>query len=129
MHPSFRAVQFLSYLNKKGTRRNTIDRVFDSIRSIINPAFKENGRDGHNVFSGTCLPDGLRSGCRKPAPKMDHHAAPEPTPKNNKEFFSIIALLSYTDMRLGEAINLLKYATRWIIRLPISTCSHPHGGH
>jgi hypothetical protein len=33
--------------------RNTIKRVFGSIRSIINLTIKENGLEGHNGFSGT----------------------------------------------------------------------------
>ena len=62
------AAQFPDWLIKKDMSRNTIKRVFGSIRSIINLTIKENSLEGHNGFSGTYLPDALQSGERKPVP-------------------------------------------------------------
>ena len=39
--------------------RDTIKRVFGSIRSIINLTIKEQGLGCANAFSGTFMPDGL----------------------------------------------------------------------
>ena len=88
--------------------RNTIKRVFGSIRSIINLTIKENGLEGHNGFSGTYLPDGLQSGERKPVPLAIIRQIQDRCIEDDDELRWIIALLSDTGMRLGEAIGLLK---------------------
>ena len=88
-------------------RRNTIDRVFDSICSIINLAIKENGLEWHNMFSGTYLRDGLQSGYRKPVPMEIINQIQNQFSQKNEGIFSIIALLRDAGIRIGEAINLL----------------------
>jgi len=88
--------------------RNTIKRVFGSIRSIINLTIKENGLEGHNGFSGTYLPDALQSGERKPVPLAIIRQIQDRCIEEDDELRWIIALLSDTGMRLGEAIGLLK---------------------
>jgi integrase len=102
------AAQFRDWLIKKGMSRNTIKRVFGSIRSIINLTIKENGLEGHNGFSGTYLPDGLQSGERKPVPLAIIRQIQDRCIEEDDELRWIIALLSDTGMRLGEAIGLLK---------------------
>ena len=102
------AAQFRDWLIKKGMSRNTIKRVFGSIRSIINLTIKENGLEGHNGFSGTYLPDGLQSGERKPVPLAIIRQIQDRCIEDDDELRWIIALLSDTGMRLGEAIGLLK---------------------
>ena len=102
------AAQFRDWLIKKDMSRNTIKRVFGSIRSIINLTIRENGLEGHNGFSGTYLPDGLQSGERKPVPLAIVRQIQDRCIEEDDELRWIIALLSDTGMRLGEAIGLLK---------------------
>ena len=102
------AAQFRDWLIKKGMSRNTVKRVIGSIRSIINLTIKENGLEGHNGFSGTYLPDGLQSGERKPVPLAIIRQIQDRCIEDDDELRWIIALLSDTGMRLGEAIGLLK---------------------
>ena len=102
------AAQFRDWLIKKDMSRNTIKRVFGSIRSIINLTIRENGLEGHNGFSGTYLPDGLQCGERKPVPLAIIRQIQDRCIEEDDELRWIIALLSDTGMRLGEAIGLLK---------------------
>ena len=102
------AAQFRDWLIKKDMSRNTIKRVFGSIRSIINLTIRENGLEGHNGFSGTYLPDGLQSGERKPVPLAIVRQIQDRCIEEDDELRWIIAVLSDTGMRLGEAIGLLK---------------------
>ena len=88
--------------------RDTIKRVFGSIRSIINLAIKEQGLVCQNAFSGTFMPDGLRVTKRQPIPVSDIHKIQQKCRDQDDELRWIIALLSDTGMRLGEAIGLLK---------------------
>ena len=88
--------------------RDTIKRVFGSIRSIINIAIKEQGLDCSNAFSGTFMPKGLPVTKRRPIPLSNIYKIQEKCRNQDDELRWIIALLSDTGMRLGEAIGLLK---------------------
>ena len=102
------AAKFRDWLIDQGMARDTIKRVFGSIRSIINLAIKEQGLGCVNAFSGTFMPDGLRVTKRQPIPVSDIHKIQEKCRDQDDELRWIIALLSDTGMRLGEAIGLLK---------------------
>jgi hypothetical protein len=47
------AAKFRDWLITQGMGRNTVKRVFSSIRSIVNLAISEMGIDGGNAFTGT----------------------------------------------------------------------------
>ena len=47
---------------------NSVKRVFNYVRSIINLNIREYGLEGTNAFSGTCMPDGFDAPKRKPIP-------------------------------------------------------------
>ena len=53
------AAKFRDWLIDQGMARDTIKRVFGSVRSIINLAIKEQGLGCQNAFSGTFMPEGL----------------------------------------------------------------------
>ena len=63
---------FKAWLIDQGMARDTIKRVFGSVRSIINLAIKEQGLGCQNAFSGTFMPDGLRVTKRQPIPIDDN---------------------------------------------------------
>ena len=101
------AAKFRDWLIDQGMARDTIKRVFGSVRSIINLAIKEQGLGFQNAFSGTFMPDGLPVTKRRPIPIADIHKIQQKCRDQDDELRWIIALLSDTGMRLGEAIGLL----------------------
>ena len=102
------AAKFRDWLIDQGMARDTIKRVFGSIRSIVNLAIKEQGLGCQNAFSGTFMPEGLTVTKRQPIPVSDIYKIQEKCFEQDDELRWIIALLSDTGMRLGEAIGLLK---------------------
>ena len=102
------AAKFRDWLIDQGMARDTIKRVFGSIRSIINLAIKEQGLGCSNAFSGIFMPEGLPVNQRQPIPLSDIYKIQEKCRNQDDELRWIIALLSDTGMRLGEAIGLLK---------------------
>ena len=102
------AAKFRDWLIDQGMARDTIKRVFGSIRSIINLSIKEQGLGCSNAFSGTFMPEGLSVTKRQPIPLSDIHKIQQKCFEQDDELRWIIALLSDTGMRLGEAIGLLR---------------------
>ena len=88
--------------------KSTVKRVFSSIRSIINLAIKEHGLEGNNGFLGTFIPNGLRETTRKPIPVDVIRDIQKICVAMDDDLRWLIALLSDTGMRLGEAVGLLK---------------------
>ena len=106
--------------------RDTIKRVFGSIRSIINIAIKEQGLGCSNAFSGTFMPEGLPVTKRRPIPIDDIRKIQLKCRDEDDELRWIIALLSDTGMRLGEAIGLLKSDIVLEVKIPhITLKPHP----
>ena len=67
------AAKFRDWLIDQRMARDTVKRVFGSIRSIINLAIKEQGLGCQNAFSGTFMPDGLCVTKRQPIPVSNIH--------------------------------------------------------
>ncbi len=107
-YSSSEAAQFRDWLINKGMGKSTVKRVFSSIRSIINLAIKEHGLEGNNGFLGTFIPDGLRQTTRKPIPVNVIKDIQQTCKEMDDDLRWLIALLSDTGMRLGEAVGLLK---------------------
>ena len=107
-HSSSDAAHFRDWLIKKGMSRNSVKHVFSSIRSIINLAIREQGLEGQNGFSETFPPEDLLSKERKPIPIEDIKRIQTICRSQDDELRWLIALISDTGMRLGEAIDLLK---------------------
>ena len=120
------AAKFRDWLIEQGMARDTIKRVFGSIRSIINLAIKEQGLRCQNAFSGTFMPDGLPVTKRQPIPIDDIRKIQQKCFEQDDELRWIIALLSDTGMRLGEAIGLLKTDINLCAEVPhITLKPHP----
>ena len=88
--------------------KSTVKRVFYCIRSIINLAIKEHGLEGTNGFLGTFIPDGLKETTRKPIPVEVIRDIQKTCEEIDDDLRWLIALLSDTGRRLGEAVGLLK---------------------
>ena len=83
-------------------------RDFSSIRSIVNLAIKEQGLECQNAFVGTFMPDGMRETARNPISTDDLKSIQARCLAEDDDLWWLIALLSDTGMRLGEAVGLLK---------------------
>ena len=120
------AAKFRDWLIDQGMARDTIKRVFGSIRSIVNHTIKEQGLGCLNAFSGTFIPNGLRVTKRQPIPIDDIRKIQQKCRDQDNELRWIIALLSDTGMRLGEAIGLLKTDINLSTEIPhITLKPHP----
>jgi integrase len=86
----------------------TVKRVFASVRAIINLAISEEGFDCSNAFAKTYFPDDDNAQSRQPIPAEDLKKVQSLCKDIDDEMRWLIALISDTGMRLGEAAGLLK---------------------
>jgi integrase len=125
-YSSVDAAKFRDWLIDQGMARDTVKRIFGSIRSIINLAMSERGLMCQNAFAGTFMPEGLPVTKRRPIPIADIHKIQQKCRDQDDERRWIIALLSDTGMRLGEAIGLLKADINLEAQIPhINLKPHP----
>ena len=87
---------------------NTDKRVFSSVRSIVNIIISEEGLDCSNGFAGTYFPDSERINERKPIPVEIIKSVQHICKNQDDDLRWLVALLSDSGMRLGEAVGLLK---------------------
>ena len=107
-YSSSEASSFRDYLLKKGLTVSSVKRNFSTIKSIINLTIQEHGLDINNPFAKTYMPE--------IGDKQYRESIPTETIKHIQSFCReydddlrwLVALLSDTGMRLGEAVGLLK---------------------
>ena len=102
------AAQFRDWCLDKGMNINSVKRVFNSVRSIINLNIREYGLDGTNAFSGTYMPDCFDTLKRKPIPNHIMKIIQSQCQTSNDEPRWLMALISDTGMRLTGAAGLSK---------------------
>ena len=102
------AAKFRNWLLDKGMVMNTVKRVFSSVRSIINITKSEYGIEGQNAFSRTYWPETNDSKTRRPLPIDLIRKIQSICKETDDDLRWLVALLSDTGMRLGEATGLLK---------------------
>ncbi len=102
------AAKFRDWLMDKGMVMNTVKRVFSSVRSIINITKTEYGIEGQNAFSRTYWPETDDSETRKPLPIDLIRKIQTICKETDDDLRWLVALISDTGMRLGEATGLLK---------------------
>jgi len=100
--------KFRDWLIAKGMSINTVKRVFSTVRSIINITINEDGLDCSNPFSKTFFPENLSKKVRQPLPISVIRDIQKICEEKDDELRWLLALLSDTGMRLGEAVGLLK---------------------
>ena len=105
---SSEAAQFRDWCLKQSMTVRTVKRVFASIRAIVNIAITEHGYDCSNAFSKTFFPEEESVSKRKPIPIENIRAIQAKCVEMNDDMRWLIALISDTGMRLGEAVGLLK---------------------
>jgi len=107
-YSSNEAAQFRDWCIDKGMGIKTVKRVFSSIRAIVNLAITEEGLECSNAFAKTYFPDDDNAQIRQPISMEDIRKVQSLCRDNDDEMRWLIALISDTGMRLGEAAGLLK---------------------
>jgi len=104
----------------------TVKRVFASVRAIINLAISEEGFDCSNAFAKTYFPDDDNAQSRQPISMEDLKKVQSLCKDIDDEMRWLVALISDTGMRLGEAAGLLKEDIKLDDRIPhIDLKPHP----
>ena len=107
-YSSNEAAQFRDWCIDKGMGIKTVKRVFSSIRAIVNLAIAEEGLDCSNAFAKTYFPDDDNAQSKQPISIQDIKKVQSLCRDTDDEMRWLIALISDTGMRLGEAAGLLK---------------------
>jgi integrase len=102
------ASKFRDWLIEKGLLFSSVKRVFSSIRSIINLSITEEGISCINAFSKTYMPEIDDKQYRESIPIEDIKHIQSLCREYDDDLRWLVALLSDTGMRLGEAVGLLK---------------------
>ena len=118
--------KFRDWLLANNMTINTVKRVFSSVRSIINITISELGLDCTNGFSRTYFPSDDSIVSRKPLPIDKIRLIQNLCKEKDDEMRWILALVSDTGMRLGEAVGLLKSDIKYNNTIPyIDLRPHP----
>lgn len=107
-YSSNEAAQFRDWCIEQGMVIKTVKRVFSSIRAIVNLAIAEEGLECSNAFAKTYFPEDDKAQSRQPLSIEDIKKVQSLCRDIDDEMRWLIALISDTGMRLGEAAGLLK---------------------
>jgi integrase len=117
-YSSSEAAKFRDWCIDKGMGIKTVKRVFSSIRAIVNLAIAEEGLDCSNAFARIYFPDEDNIQSRQPISMEDLMNIQSLCKDIDDEMRWLIALISDTGMRLGEAAGLLKDDIKLDDRIP-----------
>jgi integrase len=98
---------FRDWLVAKGLGSSSVKRAFSIIKAIINFAISELGLEMRNVFSGVYLPEATDKTSRKPIKAEALNNIQRLCYQLDDDMRWLVALVSDTGMRLGEATGLL----------------------
>ena len=107
-YSSNEAAQFRDWCIEKGMGIKTVKSGFSSLRAILNLAIAEEGLECSNAFAKTYFPDDDKNQARQPISIQDIRKVQSLCRVTDDEMRWLIALISDTGMRLGEAAGLLK---------------------
>jgi len=102
------AAKFRDWLLDKGLSIKSVKRNFSSIRAIVNLSISELGLDCSNAFARTYFPEDNREKSRLPIPIENIRKIQQLCRDQDDDMRWLIALISDTGMRLGEAVGLHK---------------------
>ena len=100
------AATFRDWLIGKGMTMKTVKRVFASVRAIVNLTISEEGLGCSNAFARTYFPTEINPNKRKPIPLDEIKRIQKLCINIDDDMRWLIALISDTGMRLGEAAGL-----------------------
>jgi len=118
LYSSAEAGKLRDWCIKQGMGVSTVKRVFSSIRAIINLAITEQGLECRNPFANTFFPDDDNVQSRQPISIQDIMKVQFLCKEIDDDMRWLIALISDTGMRLGEAAGLLKEDIKLHDRIP-----------
>ena len=107
-YTSLDASKFRDWLIEQGMSLSTVKRVFSSVKAIINLTIQEYGLDINNPFSKTYMPEINDRQYRESIPSQTIKHIQSLCREYDDDLRWLIALLSDTGMRLGEAVGILK---------------------
>ena len=107
-YTSLDASKFRDWLMEQGMSLSTVKRVFSSVKAIINLTIQEYGLDINNPFSKTYMPEIEDKQYRESIPTETIKHIQSLCREYDDDLRWLIALLSDTGMRLGEAVGILK---------------------
>ena len=107
-YSSNEAAKFRDWCIDRGMGIKTVKRVFSSIRAIVNLAIAEEGLECSNAFAKTFFPNDESSNSRQPISIPDIKKVQSLCKDIDDEMRWLIALISDTGIRLGDAAGLLK---------------------
>jgi integrase len=117
-YSSAEAGQLRDWCIKQGMSVQTVKRVFSSIRAIINLAISERGLECRNPFANTFFPNDDNVQSRQPI-SIQYISKVQSLCKDiDDDMRWMIALISDTGMRPGEAAGLLKEDIKLDDRIP-----------
>ena len=105
-YTSANAASFRDSLSTRGLSASSINRVFSSVRAVVNLSIQENGLDCSNAFANIYLPKKTVSK-RLPIPNDEIINIQNVCLNIADERRLLIALISDTGMRLSEAVGLV----------------------
>jgi len=108
LYTSIDASKFRDWLMEQGMSLSTVKRVFSSVKAVINLTIQEYGLDINNPFSKTYMPEINDKQYRESIPSQTIKHIQSLCREYDDDLRWLIALLSDTGMRLGEAVGLLK---------------------
>ena len=107
VYTSTDAVTFRNWLQKKGLSKSSVLRTFNSARAIFNFIISEHGLECRNPFSGVYLPAVDDAEKRTPVKGKVLKRIQDACHTVDDDVRWLVALISDTGMRLGEAAGLL----------------------
>ena len=107
-YTSLDASKFRDWLMEQGMSLSTVKRVFSSVKAIINLTIQEYGLDINNPLSKTYMPEINDRQYRESIPSQTIKHIQSLCREYDDDLRWLIALLSDTGMRLGEAVGILK---------------------
>jgi len=105
-YSSSEAAIFRDWLIKQSMSMRTVKRVFASVRAVVNLTITENGLDCINGFAKTYFPTGEEINDRLAIPNESIKRVQALCVEMDDDMRWLIALISDTGMRLGEAAGL-----------------------
>ena len=102
------ALAFRDRLLARRVTTATVKRNFECIRAVWNYSAREHGLECNNPFANMNYGNGVASKVRKPIPIENIRQIQQVCFEMDDDIRWLIALLSDTGMRLGEAVGLLK---------------------
>jgi integrase len=101
------AAKFRQWLTDKGVSNSTLQRIFSSIKAIVNLCIQEQGLECSNPFAKVYLPSITDAKKRHPVSIPDLINLSNECTKVDDDIRHLVAIIINTGMRLSEALGLL----------------------